>query len=422
MNARMLGLGQHFFRHEYGRLVALLSRRVGVHQLEAVEDAVQLALAAAVEAWPMSSLPENPSAWLFRVAHNHLVDELRRLKRRDDLAVRHEAEAGDAVADQPPVFLAGDVRDDLLRMLFACCDDAIPIESQLVLALKVLSGFDVREIAERLFMSEANVYKRLGRARHRLREVGFELAELTSSELASRLPAVRSILYVLFTEGYLSSHADGAIRRELCDDAIRLTHELAEHPVSAGSETFALLALMHLHAARMPARQDGSGGLLLLEEQDRSRWSRTEIATGLAWLARSAEGASFSRYHAEAGIAAEHCLAPTLAETRWERIVACYALLDQLAPSALHTLNRAIALAECQGPVAGLALLDGLAPPSWLVGSYLWAAVLADLHRRAGHTALAAQHRAVAIASAPSAAVRTALERRLRGHGNGGPP
>lgn len=385
-----------------------------MHHVEAVEDAVQYALAAAVETWPKSSVPENPSAWLFRVAHNHVVGELRGRARREQLVMQHETEVGHSVTDEPPGFLAGDVRDDVLRMLFACCDAAIPVESQLVLALKVLCGFDVREIAERLFMSEANAYKRLGRARSRLVEVDFELGELTPSELSSRLSAVQSILYVLFTEGYLSSHADGAIRRELCDEALRLTRELAEHPVGAVPETFALLALMHLHGARMSARQDGSGGLLLLEEQDRSLWNGTEIETGLAWLARSAEGATFSRYHAEAGIAAEHCLAPSFSETRWERIVECYVLLERLAPSALHTLNRAVALAEWQGPLVGLALIDGVSPPSWLAGSYLWAVVLADLHRRAGHSTLAERYRAVALASAPSLAVRTLLERRLR--------
>jgi predicted RNA polymerase sigma factor len=175
-----------------------------------------------------------------------------------------------------------------------------------------------------------------------------------------------------------------------------------------------LLALMHFHSSRMPARQDGSGGLLLLEEQDRSLWNSKEIAIGLEWLARSAEGATFSRYHAEARVAAEHCLAPTFAETRWERIVECYELLERLAPSALHTLNRAVALAEWQGPRAGLARLEGLAPPSWLVGSYLWAAVLADLHLRAGDSVLAEQYRAAALASAPSNAIRATLERRLR--------
>jgi RNA polymerase sigma factor (sigma-70 family) len=408
-------LAQHFFRHECGRLVAMLSRRFGVQHLEAIEDAVQSAFAAAVETWSKSSLPENASAWLFRVAHNNIVGELRRSARRVELAARQAPGAEVTATDAAQAFLGADVRDDLLRMLFACCHDAIPIEAQLALALKVLCGFDVREISERLFMSEANVYKRLGRARSRLREVGFDLETLTPSTLAARLPALQSILYVLFTEGHLSSHADGAIRLELCDEAMRLTGELARHPVGAVPETFALLALMHLHVARMPARQDGSGGLLLLEEQDRSLWDLKQIETGLDWLARSAQGDTFSRYHAEAGIAAEHCLSPNFAETRWERIVACYELLERLAPSALHTLNRAVALAEWKGPQAGLALLDGLAPPSWLAGSYLWAAVLADLHRRAGHIALAAQHRAVALASAPSAAVRAALERRLYG-------
>jgi RNA polymerase sigma-70 factor (ECF subfamily) len=163
----------------------------------------------------------------------------------------------------------------------------------------------------------------------------------------------------------------------------------------------------------MPARQDASGGLLLLEEQDRALWNHELIRVGLAWLARSAEGDAFSRYHAEAGIAAEHCLAPTFGDTRWDRIVACYELLERVAPSALHTLNRALAIAEWRGPGAALAVLDGLEPPSWLVGSYLWSAVLSDLHRRCGHLGRATEHRDAALGSAPSQAVRAALLRRL---------
>jgi RNA polymerase sigma factor (sigma-70 family) len=407
-------LGDNFFRHEYGRLVSMLARRVGVRHLEAVEDAVQAALLAAVESWPKSSVPENPSAWLYRVAHNHVAGELRRQIRHGELAEQHARAALDSTNDAPGALLTGDVHDDLLRMLFAACDDAIPIESQLVLALKTLCGFDVREIAQRLFTTEANVYKRLGRARARLREAPLELVDLTSEHVASRLAAVQAILYALFTEGYLSSHAEGAIRRELCDDARRLAAVLAEHPVGATPETFALLALMHLHCARMPARQDGSGGLLLLEEQDRSLWDQEAIQIGLGWLARAAEGDVFSRYHAEAGIAAEHCLAPSFSETRWDRIVECYALLERLAPSALHTLNRAVAVAEWRGPAHGLAVIEGLEPPSWLLGSYLWSAVLADLHLRCGDVELAAQYRDAALRSAPCQAVRTTLERRLR--------
>lgn len=404
-------LGPHFFRHEYGRLVAMLSRRIGLRHGQLIEDAVQSALMAAVETWPRTTVPENPSAWLFSVAKNLLVGELRQRTRHERLLALHEL--GEASATGPTATLAGDVRDELLHMLFACCDDAIPRESQLVFALKTLCGFDVLEIAERLFITEANVYKRLARARTRLGELPFDPDALSSEQLAARLPAVQSILYLLFTEGYLSSHAHEAIRRELCDEAKRLAAILAAHPLGATPETFALLALMHLHAARITARLDPAGGLLLLEEQDRSQWDQREIQSGLEWLARSAQGNVFSRFHAEAGIAAEHCLAPSFDQTRWDRIVECYALLDRLAPSALHTLNRAVAIAEWRGPAEGLAMLEGLEPPSWLAGSFMWAAVLADLHRRCGHTDLALRYRESALHSAPSSAVRSALQRRL---------
>ncbi|GAB4517182.1 MAG: sigma-70 family RNA polymerase sigma factor [Haliangiales bacterium] len=403
----------HFFRHEYGRLVATLSRRVGVQHLAAAEDAAQLALMAALETWTATGLPDSPSAWLFRVAHNRLMDELRRRHRRQRILAERALPDDCTSEPSPAPQLAGQVQDDLLRMLFVCCDEALAIESQLALALKTLCGFDVREIALRLFTSEANIYKRLSRARRHLRDHPPPIDTLTSARCASRCPAVHRVIYLLFTEGYLSSHAEAAIRRELCDEAIRLATLLAEHPVGQRPETYALLALMHLHLARMSARQDGAGGLLLLEEQDRARWDPRHIQLGLAWLAQSAEGDVFSRYHAEAGIAAEHCLARSFSDTRWARVVACYELLERLAPSALHTLNRAVAVAEWQGPAAGLAVLDGLEPPSWLAGSYLWAAVLADLHRRGDDRDTAARYREVALELAPTAAIRALLLRRL---------
>ena len=280
----------------------MLSCRVGVQNIEAVEDAVQSALMTALRAWTHAGLPDNPSAWLFRVAHNELMGELRQQTGRRRILEQNAKEDRRAPENGPEIFLAGEVRDDLLRTLFVCCDEAIPVESQLVLALKTLCGFSVREIALRLFTSEANVYKRLARARSRLRKLPPRPGELTGEQYSSRLPAVNKILYLLFTEGYLSSHAEMAIRRELCDEAIRLAAILAEHPAGQAPETFALLALMHLHAARMTARQDGSGGLLLLEEQDRELWDRQGIQVGLSWLARSARGDHFSRYHAEAGV------------------------------------------------------------------------------------------------------------------------
>ncbi len=394
----------------------MLSCRVGVQHIEDVEDAVQSALMTALEAWTIAGLPDNPSAWLYRVAHNDLIGELRRRTGRRRILEQDAKEDIGTPENGPEIFLAGEVRDDLLRMLFVCCDEAVPAESQLVLALKTLCGFSIREIALRLFTSEANVYKRLGRARSRLRKLPPRPGELTGEQYSSRLPAVNKILYLLFTEGYLS-HTEQAIRRELCNEAIRLAALLAEHPVGQDPETFALLALMHLHTARMAARQDESGGLLLLEEQDRELWDRRGIQVGLEWLAKSAQGDGFSRYHAEAGIAAEHCLAPSLQETRWDRVVECYSLLERIAPSAIHKLNRAVAVAEWQGPAAGLAVLKGFEPPTWLAGSYLWAAVLADLHRRRGNTQTAKRYRDVAFKSAPTPAVKELLQRRLDFHG-----
>lgn len=263
-------------------------------------------------------------------------------------------------------------------------------------------------------MSEAHVYKRLARARGRLRELPGPRDELADGVLSSRLAAVQTILYLMFTEGYLSSRADSAIRRELCDEAKRLARLLAEHPLGATPESFALLALMHLHAARAKGRQDEAGGLLLLEEQDRELWDREEIAVGLSWLARSAQGDALSRYHAEAGIAAEHALAPSLAATRWDRIVECYQQLERLAPSGIHRLGHAMALAQAHGPSEGLALLAGFVPSPPVAESYLWFATLADLHRRCGHVEDAGRYRALAVEATPSAAIRAALLRRLR--------
>ncbi len=388
----------------------MLSCRVGVQNIEDVEDAVQSALMTALEAWTIGESPDNPSAWLYRVARNNLMGELRKRTGRRRILEQNAEEIGGTSED----IQIGNEGDDLLRMLFVSCDEVIPVKSQLVFALKILCGFSVREIALRLFTSEANVYKRLGRARSRLRNHSPHLGELTGEQYSSCLPAVNKILYLLFTEGYLSSHTEMAIRRELCDEAIRLTTILAEHSIGQAPETFALLGLMHLHAARMAARQDASGGLFLLEEQDRELWDRQRIQVGLEWLAKSAKGDDFSRFHAEAGVAAEHCLASSFEETRWDRVVKCYSLLERIAPSPLHRLNRAVAVAEWQGAAAGLAVLEGFKPPTWLAGSYMWAAVQADLHRRCGNAQTANRYRDVACKSAPTPAVKELLQRRLQ--------
>lgn len=374
---------------------------------------MQSAFATALERWKIDGLPEDLGGWLYRVAYNRLIGELRGSAGRRRILKAAADDVMEASDPAPPSRFVSEVRDDLLRMLFVCCHDAIPTESRLVFALKILCGFDTAEIALRLFTTEANIHKRLARARERLRAIVPDLETPALPDLRARLPAVHAVLYLLFNEGYLSTHDDESIRRDLCAEAIRLTTLLAEHPVGAGPETFALLALMHLHAARLGARLDGAGGLLLLEEQDRSRWDRARVQLGMQWLERAASGDVFSRYHAEAGIAAEHCLAPSFRETRWREIVDLYSILERVEPSPLHTLNRAVAVAEWQGPQAGLNVLQDLVPPSWLAGSYLWDAVLSDLHGRAGNLEIAWNHKERALASAPCEPVRELLQRRL---------
>lgn len=408
-------LVEHFFRHEYSRLVAVLTRRVGVGELELIEDAAQSALLAALEKWPASGPPEHAFAWLYRVAHNRIVSELRGAARRREILQQHGLDPlAQEVESRSPE--PNEIRDDLLRRLFVCCEPSIPEHSQLVLALKTLCGFGVSEIALRLFSTEANVYKRLQRARRKLRELKPFPAELTQREYANRLPAVQRILYLLFTEGYLSGRAEHAIRSELCNESLRLGHILVEHPIGQKPESFALIALMHLHKARLSARTDGSGGLLLLEEQVRQKWDKREIYCGLQWLSRAAAGESISSYHIEAGIAAEHCLAATFAETNWEKVVSYYRLLERLSESPLHTLNRAVATAEWKGPEHALSILEESETPRWLTGSFLWSAVLSDLHRRCGNVDLAENYRTQALERAPTKAVYALLSRRLSAH------
>ena len=390
-------LPEHWFRRELGRLVSILSRRFGVRRLQLCEDAAQTALLQATRSWA-SGLPDSPESWLYRVAHNYVLDELRREKRDQ----RYLSEVRTDYAQQ-------EVHDDVLRLLFVCADPAIPPESQLVLALKTLCGFSTEEIALRLFQSPDAVHKRLQRARARLREH----AEVQSID-PEREQGVLHMVYLLFNEGYSSAQADRLIRRELCDEALRLALMLREEPAGALPDTEALVALMCFHMARFDARVDGYGGLLILEEQDRSRWDRALVERGLDHLLRSARGETVSRYHAEAGIAAEHCLAASYAETNWGEIVRLYEVLERVAPSPLHVLHRAIALAELQGPDAALAELEAFEAPSWLSDFYLWHATLGELHRRCGNRERALAHTQRAFAAAPTNSEKALLEGRLR--------
>jgi RNA polymerase sigma factor (sigma-70 family) len=393
--------------------VAVLSGRVGVAHLELIEDAVQEALLTALETWKSSSPPENPSAWLYRVAFNRLIGDLRQRNLRLAILEKYACTEFPLSSADPEWLSENEITDDFLKMLFFCCDTELPMESQLVLSLKTLCGFDVREIAIRLFTTEENVYKRLARARSHLKskmKMNPNESYITDS---SRITGVQRVIYSLFSEGYLSTHLDFAIRNDLCQEAIRLAKILVQSPVGATPETAALLALMYFHEARSSSRVDGSGGLVLLEDQDRKLWNQEAIQIGLGWLELSARGDSYSRYHAEAAIAVEHCIAPSFPTTNWTKIIHHYDLLIAVEPSMLHELNRSVAVAEERGPGAALEMLANRLPPTWLGLSYLWSAVLADLYFRNGSIDLGMRYFLKAQDSAPSTAIKKLLKRRF---------
>lgn len=407
---------EHLFRHEYGKLVALLLRRTGMQYIDAIEDSVQWAMTQALERWCRENTPSKPSAWLYRVAYNHLLSEFRATKRKDLLLTEYLAIEENNILKDEDVPFSGEVGDSMLRMLFVACNEVIPIESQLVFTLKSLCGFSIREIALRLFITEANVYKRYSRAKQYLKNQPVALGNLTDKEVVARLSLVHRVLYLVFTEGYLSSHTDMAIRQDLCEEAIRLARLLVESKFGNVPDSHALLALMYFHLARIKARQDDCGALLLLEQQNRSQWDSQQTTIAMTFLAQSANGNTISRYHVEAGIAAEHCLSPSFSETRWDKIVTSYELLERIAPSPLHQLNRAVATAEWQGSQAGLAVLQSANIPNWLNQSYYWYTVLADLLFRCGQTVLGKKQAELAIKAAPTDSIKKLLHKRLLIH------
>ena len=356
--------GDHLFRHEAGRMVAALTRIFGLHNLELAEDVVQDAFCRALEVWKLRGIPENPSAWLMKTARNRALDVLRRERTARTFAPEYgrllETEWTLANAVQE-VFETTDVRDDRLRMMFSCCHRELPEAARVMLVLALVGGFGVREIAAAFVSSHAAAEKRLNRAKHTLKASGalFDIAD--ADDFAQRLPVVQRALYLIFNEGYHGASARAAVRADLCHEAIRLTGLLAKHPLAATPSTQALLALMYLNAARLPARLDPAGNLTSLFDQDRSRWNAALIDEGIAWLERSATGSHVTRYHFEAAIAAVHARAKTIDKTDWASIVALYDKLMLAAPSPVIALNRAIAIAQRDGPQRGVEALDAIA-------------------------------------------------------------
>ena len=397
-------------------MVAVLTRIFGVHNLALAEDVVQDAFCHALEVWPFRGVPENPSAGLMTAARNKAVDVLRRERTARTFApelgrlLDSEWTLVPAIEEQ---FAPAMVKDDLLRMMFSCCHPRLKEEAQVALVLNILCGFSLAEVAGAFVAGRAAIEKRIGRAKRVLADSQrlFDLAD--AQEFPRRLPAVQRALYLLFNEGYHGASAETAVRFELCHEAMRLAAVLLKHPLGATPTTYALSALMCLSAARLPARLDSAGNLISLFDQDRSLWDRKLVSEGLKLLELSAAGPEITEYHVEAAIASAHATAARVEDTNWDAIVALYDTLMRINPSPIVALNRAIAVAQRDGPERGLAAIGAIADRDRLAAYPFYPAAMGDLELRRGQRETARGHFRAALALARNPAERRFLEQRL---------
>jgi RNA polymerase sigma factor (sigma-70 family) len=406
---------ESLFRRESGRLVAALTRVFGVHNLSLAEDVVQDAFCRAMEVWKFRGVPQNPGGWLLTVARNRALDVLRRERTARTFApeltrlLESEWTLTATLDEQlsPPA-----IKDDLLRMMFSCCDPRLAEASQVALVLHILCGFSVGEAAAAFVVKHAAMEKRLTRAKKVLAQSRslFDLDD--AAELSSRLPVVQRSLYLLFNEGYHGASPEFAVRADLCREAMRLGALLLDHPLGATPGMNALAALMCLNAARLPSRVDSAGDLLAFGDQDRSRWDRHLLDDGEQLLQRSARGPELTAYHVEAAIAWVHASASRTEETDWPRIVALYDMLMALRPSPVVALNRAIAMAQHQGPQAGLDAIAAIEDRDRLATYPFFPAAVAELELRAGRPSSAQRHFRQARRLARNPAERRFLQQR----------
>lgn len=411
-------LVDHLFRREAAKLVAGLARAFGAEHLQLAEDVVQEALLTALRQWPYRGVPDQPSAWLWRVARNRALDALR----RDSSWRQRQTEVASALAALEEASAPGDsVReplDDELALIFLCCHPELSREAQVALTLKIAASFGTAEIARAFLEPEATVAQRLVRAKRRLRLVAEPFAVPSGEDLGARLDAVLEVLYLLFNEGYATHRGEEPIRTDLCHEALRLAELLTRLPRTAEPRVHALAALFCFQAARLPARAAVAGEAILLADQDRAHWDGELVRRGLAHFERAASGIELSPYHLQAEIASCYVLAPSPATVDWQRIHQLYDVLVRLVPSPVVRLNRAVAIALGHGPGSGLEL--GLREMAELgrdpaIQPYcpFWVAWGELLDRRADHHgARRAWVRALELAEGPP--LRRRLERRLR--------
>lgn len=404
------------FRHESGKLVSLLTRIFGTHNLDLVEDVVQDSLLKALEHWKYRGIPKNPTAWLITVARNKALDTIRREKNTKEFAQNLSPllkSAYSASATLQQQFDEAVVEDEQLRMMFVCCHPILAEEAQVALVLKTLCGFSISEIAKAFVQPEETISKRLYRAREQFRQHKIPFTLPHPDELQNRLKNVLICIYLIFNEGYSSSQHPSIIREDLIEESLRLAKLLSDHKTTAKPETFALLALCCFQAARLHSRMDASGNLIPLKEQDRSSWNQSLIRQGIGYLQKSSEGAHASEYHIQAFIALEHCTAQDFSSTNWQRIIELYDWLYRLRPDPLIGLNRLIAFAELHGPQAALNEVKKIKDGDLLKRYHLYPATLGEWHQRLGNKEIAKKYFYQALELTQSPAERILLESKL---------
>jgi RNA polymerase sigma-70 factor, ECF subfamily len=398
------------YRSDWDRILATLIRILGDFDL--AEEAAQEAFAAAVDQWPKSGMPESPRAWIIQAARNKAID---RIRRRARFAEKMEwlGVAGSEPSVNPN-YDQNEIEDDRLRLIFTCCHPALALEVQVALTLRTLGGLETDEIARAFLVPPPTMAQRLVRAKRKIRDAGIPYAVPGTGEMAERLDSVLTVIYLIFNEGYAATRGGPLMRHDLCTEAIRLGRLLrALLAPNPAHEATALLAMMLLHDSRREARLSESGELILLEEQDRSRWNREQIAEALPLVEEALRGGP-AAYTLQAAIAALHCQAARAEDTDWPQIVRLYDLLERVHPSPIVSLNRAVAVSMAEGPDPALALIETLASEGSLESYHLLHAARADMLRRMGLASEAAKSYERALGLATNESERRFLERRLR--------
>lgn len=400
-------LVEHLFRRSAGRLVASLTRIFGPTHLDLAEEVVQDALLKALQVWPFQGVPDEPEAWIYRVARNRALDVLRRKGKVEESTDMARLEDVVAAPSGPTD------SDDELSMIFMCCHPDLPFDARVALTLRTVGGLSTDEIAAAFLTQRTTVQQRIVRAKRAIRERGIGLHVPIGTDRARRIESVAAVLYLMFNEGYAATRGEALVRFELCGEAIRLAQLLARNPAAAGPDLDALLALFLLQASRLPARTGVGGSLILLEDQDRRLWDTTLRDQGLARLTRAMDAPRLTRYHVEAGIAATHATSPSWDDTPWDRIVDQYDLLLDLTDSPVVVVNRAVAVAMAGRLDEALAALDGL-DAAEMDAYYLLPATRGRLLEMAGRPDAAAVAYRRALMACRSEPVRRHFEARLR--------